>query len=210
MTRREVDDCSAAAARLPGGRYRVLPAGSPRALRSAIFVITARAHDDRTISCSRRPAGTRGCAGVRCVGSIRPTRGCEQPDMLHNDGSRRYDEALHVRFRIDHGSGTVFAQRHAPATKHSDWNRDGLRSPRSACTRATGCTSIIPTARVGRAIRGAGVRSPRVASRITEPASTTCARTMRSGRRGSSRFSDADIRAIVSKGAVLDPRATDY
>jgi hypothetical protein len=214
MTRRDVDDVLRRGARLPNGRYRVLAsrfaAGAP--LGNFRYYGTKPDDPNDVIPHEDR----RELRGARVFGAWLnhdDSRGVNSLDMLHTDGGRKFVKHYMFDFGSIMGSGTVFAQRHRAGNEYIlEW-APGWRTLATLGLYTRDWMHIdypdVPPS-VGRF--EAQSFDP-VRWRPEYP--NTAFDNMRAddafwAARIVSRFSDADIRAIVAKARYSDPRASDY
>jgi hypothetical protein len=141
------------------------------------------------------------------------SRGVNSLDMLHTEGSRRYVKHYMFDFGSIMGSGTVFAQRHRAGNEYIlEW-APGWRTLATLGLYTRDWMHIdypdVP-ASVGR-FEAQAFDPLKWRPEYPNPAFDN----MRGddafwAARIISRFSDADIRAMVSKARYSDPRATEY
>jgi hypothetical protein len=175
LRRSDLDDVFDRAARLPNGRYRVLvsrfAAGKP--LGNFRYYGT-RPDDPNDIVPHEHRRELRGARVFGAWLNHDDSRGVNSLDMLETTGGRAWVRHYMFDFGSILGSGTVFAQRHRPGNEYIFEARPGW----------------LTLATLGLYVRSAGSRRARSTRRNGSPStrmppSTTCGRTMVSGRRGS-------------------------
>ena len=214
MTRRDVNDVLSRGARMANGRYRVLASrfadGAP--LGNFRYYGT-RPDDPNDIGPHEDRRELRAARVFGAWLNHDDSRGVNSLDMLQTDGSRKYVKHYMFDFGSIMGSGTVFAQRHRAGNEYIvDWapgwltlatlglyTRDWLHIDYPDVPSSVGRFE-------GRAFDPLTWRPeyPNTAFDNMRPDDAFWAA------RIVSKFSDADIRAIVSKARYSDPRATDY
>ena len=214
MTRRDVDDVLNRGARLPNGRYRVLVSRFADGAPLGNFRYYGTRPDDPNDIIPHEDR--RELRAARVFGAWLnhdDSRGVNSLDMLQSDGARRYVKHYMFDFGSIMGSGTVFAQRHRAGNEYIvDWAPGWLTlATLGLYTRDwlhIDYDDVPPS--VG---RFEGRSFDPLTWRPEYP--NTAFDNMRAddafwAARIVSKFSDADIRAIVSKARYSDPRATDY
>ena len=201
-------------ARLPNGRYRVLASrfadGAP--LGNFRYYGT-RPDDPNDIVPHEHRRELRAARVFGAWLNHDDSRGVNSLDMLQTDGGRRYVKHYMFDFGSIMGSGTVFAQRHRAGNEYIvEWAPGWLTLATLGLYTRAGCTSTIPTCPPSVGRFEATLFDP-LKWRPEYP--NTAFDNMRAddafwAARIVSRFSDADIRAIVAKARYSDPRATDY
>lgn len=214
MTRRDVDEVLSRGARLPNGRYRVLVSRFADGTALGNFRYYGTRPDDPNDIVPHEDR--RELRAARVFGAWLnhdDSRGVNSLDMLQTDGARRYVKHYMFDFGSIMGSGTVFAQRHRAGNEYIvDWapgwltlatlglyTRDWLHIDYPDVPRSVG--------------RFEGKSFDPLTWRPEYP--NTAFDNMRPddafwAARIVAKFSDADIRAIVSKARYSDPRATEY
>jgi hypothetical protein len=214
MTRRDVDDVLGRAARMPNGRYRVLVSRFADGAPLGNFRYYGTRPDDPNDIVPHEDR--RELRAARVFGAWLnhdDSRGVNSLDMLQTDGGHRYVKHYMFDFGSIMGSGTVFAQRHRAGNEYIvDWapgwltlatlglyTRDWLHIDYPDVPPSVGRFE-------GRSFDPLSWRPeyPNIAfDNMRADDAFWAARIV-------SRFSDAAIRAIVSKARYSDPRATDY
>jgi hypothetical protein len=214
LTRRDVNDVLKRGARMPNGRYRVLVSRFAEGAPLGNFRYYGTRPDDPNDIVPHEDR--RELRAARVFGAWLnhdDSRGVNSLDMLQTDGSRRYVKHYMFDFGSIMGSGTVFPQRHRAGNEYIiDWapgwltlatlglyTRDWLHIDYPGVPPSVG--------------RFEGHSFDPLTWRPEYP--NTAFDNMRAedafwAARIVSRFSDADIRAIVAKARYSDPRATDY
>ncbi len=214
LTRRDVDDVLNRGARMPNGRYRVLVSRFADGAPLGNFRYYGTRPDDPNDIIPHEDR--RELRAARVFGAWLnhdDSRGVNSLDMLQTDGARRYVKHYMFDFGSIMGSGTVFAQRHRAGNEYIvDWapgwltlatlglyTRDWLHIDYPDVPPSVGRFE-------GRSFDPLKWRPeyPNTAFDNMRPDDAFWAA------RIVQRFSDADIRAIVSKAQYSDPRATDY
>ena len=214
LTRRDVDDVLNRGARMPNGRYRVLVSRFAEGAPLGNFRYYGTRPDDPNDIVPHEDR--RELRAARVFGAWLnhdDSRGVNSLDMLQTDGDRRYVKHYMFDFGSIMGSGTVFAQRHRAGNEYIvDWAPGWLTlATLGLYTRDwlhIDYPDVPPS--VG---RFEGHSFDPLAWRPEYP--NTAFDNMRGddafwAARIVAKFSDADIRAIVSKARYSDPRATDY
>jgi hypothetical protein len=214
LTRRDVDDVLNRGARMPNGRYRVLVSRFAEGAPLGNFRYYGTRPDDPNDIVPHEDR--RELRAARVFGAWLnhdDSRGVNSLDMLQTDGGRRYVKHYMFDFGSIMGSGTVFAQRHRAGNEYIvDWAPGWLTlATLGLYTRDwlhIDYPDVPPS--VG---RFEGHSFDPLAWRPEYP--NTAFDNMRAddafwAARMVAKFSDADIRAIVSKARYSDPRATDY
>jgi hypothetical protein len=214
MTRRDIDDVLRRAARMPNGKYRVLASRFAEGAPLGNFRYYGTRPDDPNDIVPHEDR--RELRGARVFGAWLnhdDSRGVNSLDMLHTDGGRKYVKHYMFDFGSIMGSGTVFSQRHRAGNEYIlEW-APGWRTLASLGLYTRDWMHIdypdVP-ASVGRF--EAQSFDP---LRWRPEYPNTAFDNMRAddafwAARIVSRFSEADIRAIVSKARYSDPRATEY
>jgi len=214
LTRRDVDDVLNRVARMPNGRYRVLVSRFAEGAPLGNFRYYGMRPDDPNDIVPHEDR--RELRAARVFGAWLnhdDSRGVNSLDMLQSDGERRYVKHYMFDFGSIMGSGTVFAQRHRAGNEYIvDWAPGWLTlATLGLYTRDwlhIDYPDVPPS--VG---RFEGQSFDPLKWRPEYP--NTAFDNMRAddafwAARIVAKFSDADIRAIVSKARYSDPRATDY
>jgi len=214
LTRRDVDEVLSRAARMPNGHYRVLVSRFADGAPLGNFRYYGTRPDDPNDIIPHEDR--RELRAARVFGAWLnhdDSRGVNSLDMLHTDGGRRYVKHYMFDFGSIMGSGTVFAQRHRAGNEYIvDWAPGWLTlATLGLYTRDwlhIDYPDVPPS--VG---RFEGRSFDPLEWRPEYPNSAFD--NMRAddafwAARIVAKFSDADIRAIVSKARYSDPRATDY
>ena len=214
MTRRDIDDVLRRAARMPNGNYRVLASRFAEGTPLGNFRYYGTRPDDPNDVVPHEDR--RELRGARVFGAWLnhdDSRGVNSLDMLHTDGGRKYVRHYMFDFGSIMGSGTVFSQRHRAGNEYIlEW-APGWRTLATLGLYTRDWMHIdypdVP-ASVGRF--EAQSFDP---LRWRPEYPNTAFDNMRAddafwAARIVSRFSEADIRAIVSKARYSDPRATEY
>ena len=214
LTRRDVDDVLSRGARMPNGRYRVLVSRFADGAPLGNFRYYGTRPDDPNDIIPHEDR--RELRAARVFGAWLnhdDSRGVNSLDMLQTDVARRYVKHYMFDFGSIMGSGTVFAQRHRAGNEYIvDWAPGWLTlATLGLYTRDwlhIGYPDVPPS--VG---RFEGQSFDPLRWRPEYP--NTAFDNMRAddafwAARIVGKFSDADIRAIVSKARYSDPRATDY
>ena len=214
MTRRDVNDVLNRGARMPNGRYRVLVSRFADGAPLGNFRYYGTRPDDPNDIIPHEDR--RELRAARVFGAWLnhdDSRGVNSLDMLQTDGGRRYVKHYMFDFGSIMGSGTVFAQRHRAGNEYIiDWAPGWLTlATLGLYTRDwlhIDYPDVPPS--VG---RFEGHSFDPLKWRPEYP--NTAFDNMRAddafwAARIVAKFSDADIRAIVSKARYSDPRATDY
>lgn len=214
LTRRDVDDVLNRVARLPNGRYRVLVSRFAEGAPLGNFRYYGMRPDDPNDIIPHEDR--RELRAARVFGAWLnhdDSRGVNSLDMLQSDGGRRYVKHYMFDFGSIMGSGTVFAQRHRAGNEYIvDWAPGWLTLATLGLYTRDWLHIDYPDvpASVGR-FEGRSFdpltwrpEYPNTAFDNMRPDDAFWAA------RIVSKFSDADIRAIVSKARYSDPRATDY
>ena len=214
LTRRDVNDVLNRGARMPNGRYRVLVSRFADGAPLGNFRYYGTRPDDPNDIIPHEDR--RELRAARVFGAWLnhdDSRGVNSLDMLQTDGGRRYVKHYMFDFGSIMGSGTIFAQRHRAGNEYIlDWAPGWLTlATLGLYTRDWLHIDYpdVPTS-VG---RFEGRSFDPLAWRPEYP--NTAFDNMRAddafwAARIVAKFSDADIRAIVSKARYSDPRATDY
>jgi hypothetical protein len=214
LTRRDVNDVLNRGARMPNGRYRVIVSRFAEGAPLGNFRYYGTRPDDPSDIIPHEDR--RELRAARVFGAWLnhdDSRGVNSLDMLQTDGARRYVKHYMFDFGSIMGSGTVFAQRHRAGNEYIvDWAPGWLTlATLGLYTRDwlhIDYPDVPPS--VG---RFEGHSFDPLEWRPEYP--NTAFDNMRAddafwAARIVSRFSHADIRAIVSKARYSDPRATDY
>ena len=214
MTRRDVNDVLSRGARMPNGRYRVLVSRFADGAPLGNFRYYGTRPDDPNDIIPHEDR--RELRAARVFGAWLnhdDSRGVNSLDMLQTDGGRRYVKHYMFDFGSIMGSGTVFAQRHRAGNEYIiEWAPGWLTlATLGLYTRDwlhIDYPDVPPS--VG---RFEGHSFDPLKWRPEYP--NTAFDNMRAddafwAARIVAKFSDADIRAIVSKARYSDPRATDY
>jgi hypothetical protein len=214
MTRRDVDEVLRRGARLTNGRYRVLVSRFADGAPLGNFRYYGSRPDDPNDIVPHEDR--RELRAARVFGAWLnhdDSRGVNSLDMLQTDGARRYVKHYMFDFGSIMGSGTVFAQRHRAGNEYIvDWAPGWLTlATLGLYTREwlhIDYPDVPPS--VG---RFEGKSFDPLTWRPEYP--NTAFDNMRPddafwAARIVAKFSDADIRAIVSKARYTDPRATEY
>jgi hypothetical protein len=214
MTRRDVDDVLNRGARQANGRYRVLVSRFAEGAPLGNFRYYGTRPDDPNDVIPHEDR--RELRGARVFGAWLnhdDSRGVNSLDMLQTDGGRRYVKHYMFDFGSIMGSGTVFAQRHRAGNEYIvDWAPGWLTLATLGLYTRDWLHVDYPDvpSSVG---RFEGHSFDPVKWRPEYP--NTAFDNMRAddafwAARIVAKFSDADIRAIVSKARYSDPRATEY
>ena len=214
LTRRDVDDVLPRGAGMPNGRYRVLASRFAEGAPLGNFRYYGTRPDDPNDIVPHEDR--RELRAARVFGAWLnhdDSRGVNSLDMLHTDGGRRYVKHYMFDFGSIMGSGTVFAQRHRAGNEYIvEWAPGWLTLATLGLYTRDWLHIDYPDvpASVGRF--EAQSFDP-VKWRPEYP--NTAFDNMRAddafwAARIVSKFSDADIRAIVAKARYSDPRATEY
>jgi hypothetical protein len=214
MTRRDVDDVLRRGARLANGRYRVLASRFAEGTPLGNFRYYGTRPDDPNDIIPHEDR--RELRAARVFGAWLnhdDSRGVNSLDMLHTDGSRKFVKHYMFDFGSIMGSGTVFAQRHRAGNEYIlEW-APGWRTLATLGLYTRDWMHIdypdVPSS-VGR-----------FEAQSFDPARwrpeypNTAFDNMRAddafwAARIVSRFTPADIRAIVEKARYSDPLATEY
>ncbi len=214
LTRRDVDEVLSRAARMTNGRYRVLVSRFAEGAPLGNFRYYGTRPDDPNDIVPHEDR--RELRAARVFGAWLnhdDSRGVNSLDMLQTDGSRRYVKHYMFDFGSIMGSGTVFAQRHRAGNEYIlDWAPGWLTlSTLGLYTRDwlhIHYPDVPPS--VG---RFEGRSFDPLTWRPEYP--NTAFDNMRAedafwAARIVAKFSDDEIRAIVSKARYSDARATDY
>ena len=214
LTRRDVDEVLRRSARLPNGRYRVLVSrfaeGSP--LGNFRYYGT-RPDDPNDIIPHEDRRELRGARVFGAWLNHDDSRGVNSLDMLHTDGVRKYVKHYMFDFGSILGSGTVHPQVHRAGNEYIFESAPGWLTLATLGLYTRDWLHIdypeVPPS-VGR-FEAASFDPEAWRPEYPNPAFDN----MRPddafwAARIVSRFSDADIRAIVGKAQYTDPRATDY
>ena len=211
MRRYDVDRCSRAA-RLPNGKYRATASRFADGRPLGYFkYYGTRPDDPNDIHPHEHRRELRGSRVFAAWLNHDDSRGLNSLDMLEGPDGRQVHPALHVRLRIDHG------QRQHVAQVPRAGNEYILEWGPALKTLATLGLYVRPWILVDYP-DGARPSVGRFEADFFDPGrggpsirtrrSTTCAPTMRSGRRDSWRSSrDETIRAVVAKARYSDPGA---
>jgi hypothetical protein len=214
MTRRDIDDVLRRAARMPNGRYRVLASRFAEGTPLGNFRYYGTRPDDPNDIVPHEDR--RELRAARVFGAWLnhdDSRGVNSLDMLHTDGGRKFVKHYMFDFGSIMGSGTVFPQRHRAGNEYIlEW-APGWRTLATLGLYTRDWMHInypdVPPS-VGRF--EAQSFDP---LRWRPEYPNTAFDNMRAddafwGARIVSRFTEADIRAIVSKARYSDARATEY
>jgi hypothetical protein len=214
MTRRDIDDVLRRAARLPNGRYRVLASRFAEGAPLGNFRYYGTRPDDPNDIVPHEDR--RELRAARVFGAWLnhdDSRGVNSLDMLHTDGGRKFVKHYMFDFGSIMGSGTVFSQRHRAGNEYIlEW-APGWRTLATLGLYTRHWMHIdypdVPPS-VGRF--EAQSFDP---LRWRPEYPNTAFDNMRAddafwAARIVSRFSEAGIRAVVSKARYSDPRATEY
>ena len=214
LTRRDVNDVLNRGVRMPNGRYRVLVSRFAEGAPLGNFRYYGTRPDDPNDIIPHEDR--RELRAARVFGAWLnhdDSRGVNSLDMLQTDGARRYVKHYMFDFGSIMGSGTIFAQRHRAGNEYIiDWAPGWLTlATLGLYTRDwlhIDYPDVPPS--VG---RFEGRSFDPLAWRPEYP--NTAFDNMRAddafwAARIVAKFSDADIRAIVSKARYSDPRATEY
>jgi hypothetical protein len=214
LIRRDVDDVLRRAARLPNGRYRVLASRFAEGAPLGNFRYHGTRPDDPNDIVPHEDR--RELRAARVFGAWLnhdDSRGVNSLDMLHTDGARRYVKHYMFDFGSIMGSGTVFAQRHRAGNEYIiEWEPGWLTlATLGLYTRDwlhIDYPDVPPS--VGR-FEAQSFDPVKWRPEYPNPAFDN----MRAddafwAARIVSRFSDADIHAIVAKARYSDPRASAY
>jgi hypothetical protein len=214
FTRRDVDEVVRRGAKMPNGRYRVLASRFAQGVPLGNFRYYGTRPDDPNDIVPHEDR--RELRAARVFGAWLnhdDSRGVNSLDMLQTEGTRRYVKHYMFDFGSIMGSGTIFAQRHRAGNEYIvEWapgwltlatlglyTRDWLHIDYPDVPPAVG----------------------RFEAQAFEPEKwrpeypNAAFDNMRAddafwAARIVSKFSDADIRAIVEKARYSDPRATEY
>ena len=214
LTRRDVNEVLRRGAKQPNGRYRVLASRFAEGTPLGNFRYYETRPDDPNDIVPHEDR--RELRGARVFGAWLnhdDSRGVNSLDMLQTEGARRYVKHYMFDFGSIMGSGTVFAQRHRAGNEYLiEWAPGWL----------TLATLGLYT-REWLHINYPDVPSSvgRFEAKAFDPATwrpeypNPAFNNMRAddafwAARIVSKFSDADIRAIVAKAQYSDPRAADY
>ena len=214
LTRRDVDDVLDRVARKPNGRYRVLVSRFAEGAPLGNFRYYGTRPDDPNDIIPHEDR--RELRAARVFGAWLnhdDSRGVNSLDMLQTDGGRRYVKHYMFDFGSIMGSGTIFAQRHRAGNEYIvDWAPGWLTLATLGLYTRDWLHIDYPDGppSVG---RFEGHSFDPLKWRPEYP--NTAFDNMRAddafwAARIVAQFSDADIRAIVSKARYSDPRATDY
>jgi hypothetical protein len=214
LTRRDIDDVLNRAARKPNGRYRVLVSRfADGALLGNFRYYGTRPDDPNDIIPHEDRRELRAARVFGAWLNHDDSRGVNSLDMLQTDGDRRYVKHYMFDFGSIMGSGTVFAQRHRAGNEYIvEWAPGWLTlATLGLYTRDwmhIDYPDVPPS--VG---RFEGQSFDPLTWRPEYP--NTAFDNMRPddafwAARIVAKFSDAHIRAIVSKARYSDPRATEY
>ena len=214
FTRRDVDEILRRTPQMPNGRYRVLVSrfADGRPLGNFRYYDT-RPDDPNDIVPHEDRRELRGARVFGAWLNHDDSRGVNSLDMLQSDGARRYVKHYMFDFGSIMGSGTVFPQRHRAGNEYIvEWAPGWLTLATLGLYTRPWLHIDYPDVpdSVGRF--EAESFNP-VKWRPEYP--NTAFDNMRAddafwAARIVSRFSDADIRAIVAKAQYSDPRATEY
>ena len=214
LIRRDVDDVLRRAARLPNGRYRVLASRFAEGAPLGNFRYHGTRPDDPNDIVPHEDR--RELRAARVFGAWLnhdDSRGVNSLDMLHTEGARRYVKHYMFDFGSIMGSGTVFAQRHRAGNEYIiEWAPGWLTLATLGLYTRDWLHIDYPDvpASVGR-FEAQAFDPTKWRPEYPNPAFDN----MRAddafwAARIISRFSAADIRAIVSKARYSDSRATEY
>ena len=214
LTRRDIDDVLARGARQANGRYRVLASRFAEGVPLGNFRYHGTRPDDPNDIVPHEDR--RELRAARVFGAWLnhdDSRGVNSLDMLHTEGNRRYVKHYMFDFGSIMGSGTVFAQRHRAGNEYIiEWAPGWLTLATLGLYTRDWLHIDYPDvpASVGR-FEAQSFDPLKWRPEYPNPAFDN----MRAddafwAARIVSRFTDADIRAIVSKAQYSDPRATDY
>jgi len=214
LTRRDVNDVLNRVARLPNGRYRVLVSKFAEGAPLGNFRYYGTRPDDPNDIIPHEDR--RELRAARVFGAWLnhdDSRGVNSLDMLQTDGARRYVKHYMFDFGSIMGSGTIFAQRHRAGNEYIvDWAPGWLTLATLGLYTRDWLHIDYPDVpkSVGR-FEGRSFDPMEWRPEYPNPAFDN----MRAedafwAARIIAKFSDADIRAIVSKAQYSDPRATDY
>jgi hypothetical protein len=214
MTRRDVDDVLDRGARLPNGRYRVLASRFAEGAPLGNFRYYGTRPDDPNDVIPHEDR--RELRAARVFGAWLnhdDSRGVNSLDMLHTDGGRRFVKHYMFDFGSIMGSGTVFAQRHRAGNEYIvEWAPGWLTLATLGLYTRDWLHIDYPDvpASVGRfeaqsfdPVRWRPEYPNAAFDNMRADDAFWAARIV-------SKFSDADIRAIVAKARYSDPRASDY
>jgi hypothetical protein len=214
MTRRDVDEVLERGARMPNGRYRVLASRFADGAPLGNFRYYGTRPDDPNDIIPHEDR--RELRAARVFGAWLnhdDSRGVNSLDMLQTDGSRRYVKHYMFDFGSIMGSGTVFAQRYRAGNEYIlDWEPGWLTLATFGLYTRDWLHIDYPDvpASVGRFEANSfdpekwRPEYPNAAFDNMRPDDAFWAA------RIISKFTDADVRAIVAKARYSDPRATDY
>jgi hypothetical protein len=214
FTRRDVNDVLRRGARMPNGRYRVLVSRFAEGTPLGNFRYYGTRPDDPNDIVPHEDR--RELRGARVFGAWLnhdDSRGVNSLDMLNTDGARRYVKHYMFDFGSILGSGTVFAQRHRAGNEYIfEWSPGWLTLASLGLYTRDWLHIDYPDVPPSVGRFEANSFDPET-WRPEYP--NTAFDNMRAddafwAARIVSRFSDADIRAIVGKAKYSDPRATDY
>jgi hypothetical protein len=214
MTRRDVNEVLSRGARLPNGRYRVLVSRFAEGAPLGNFRYYGTRPDDPNDLVPHEDR--RELRAARVFGAWLnhdDSRGVNSLDMLQTDGDRRYVKHYMFDFGSIMGSGTVFPQRHRAGNEYIvDWAPGWLTLATLGLYTRDWLHIRYPDVprSVGR-FEGQSFDPLTWRPEYPNPAFDN----MRSddafwAARIVANFSDANIRAIVSKARYTDPRATEY
>jgi hypothetical protein len=214
LTRRDVDGVLRRAARLPNGRYRVLASRFAEGKPLGNFRYYGTRPDDPNDLVPHEDR--RELRAARVFGAWLnhdDSRGVNSLDMLHTEGTRRYVKHYMFDFGSIMGSGTVFPQRHRAGNEYIFEPAPGWLTLATLGLYTRPWLHIkypdVPPS-VGR-FESASFDPEAWRPEYPNPAFEN----MRAddafwAARIVSRFTDADIRAVVEKARYSDPRATEY
>jgi hypothetical protein len=214
MTRRDIEDVFARAARKGSGRYRVLASRFAEGAPLGNFRYHGTRPDDPNDVVPHEDR--RELRGARVFGAWLnhdDSRGVNSLDMLHTDGNRRYVKHYMFDFGSIMGSGTVFAQRHRAGNEYiAEWAPGWLTLATLGLYTRDWMHIDYPDvpASVGR-FEARSFDPLKWRPEYPNPAFDN----MRAddafwAARIVSRFTPADIRAVVAKAQYSDSRATGY
>jgi hypothetical protein len=214
LTRRDIDDVLGRSARLPNGRYRVLASRFAEGAPLGNFRYYGTRPDDPNDVIPHEDR--RELRGARVFGAWLnhdDSRGVNSLDMLQTEGARRYVKHYMFDFGSIMGSGTVFEQRHRAGNEYIvEWAPGWLTLATLGLYTRDWMHIDYPEvpASVGR-FEANSFDPIKWRPEYPNPAFDN----MRAddafwAARIVSKFSEADIRAVVEKAQYSSPRATDY
>ena len=214
LTRRDIDNVFARAARKPNGRYRVLASRFAEGRPLGNFRYYGMRPDDPNDIVPHEDR--RELRGARVFGAWLnhdDSRGVNSLDMLQSDGPRRYVKHYMFDFGSIMGSGTVFAQRHRAGNEYIvDWVPGWLTLATFGLYTRDWLYIDYPDvpASVGRFEAASFEPLEWVPEYPNAAFDNMRADDAFWAARIVARFGDADIRAVVEKARYSDPQATDY